>query len=103
MPVTKTFTQEDSRVCIKITDDFDARIYSDFKLAFETSPLAVTFEVDLSDVHHMDSSGLGLLVHLREHAAKTGSDIVLMNPSAVARRNLETAFFHEIFDIVFQT
>ncbi len=100
MPLTHTFTQEDNRVCIKITDDFDGRLYSEFKSAFETSPQAVTFVVDLSDVRRMDSSGLGLLVHLREHAANTDSAVVLMNPSEVARRNLETAFFHEIFDIV---
>jgi anti-anti-sigma factor len=100
MAISSSIQEDGSNKLITVTESFDATCYIDFKAAFEPIAGAITYVVDMSGIKFMDSSGLGLLIMLREHAARTDSTIVLKQPSPIALKNLEKSFFHEIFDIV---
>ena len=91
----------DEGKCIKITitREFDARDYDAFKSAFSQYADQVCYEIELSGVTLMDSSALGMLLHLREYALGQGSTVVLTNPSDMVLRNLERAHFQELFEI----
>ncbi|MBF0097125.1 MAG: STAS domain-containing protein [Magnetococcales bacterium] len=57
------------------------------------------FTVDLSETHYLDSSALGMLLLLREEALAREATILLSNPRTEIRNILETANFHQMFEI----
>ena len=64
---------------------------------------ASSWIVDLSSVRFIDSSGLGLLVLLKEQADKADQSITLLNPGRQVLEALRLANFHRIFDISYST
>ena len=55
--------------------------------------------VDLGKTRWIDSTGLGMLVELRDIAHRSGRQIVLANASAAVREHLDTAHFGQLFDL----
>lgn len=55
--------------------------------------------VDLSDLHLIDSAGLGMLLMLRESATKAGVETVLCRPQPGVSKLLEMAAFASLFTI----
>ena len=55
--------------------------------------------VDLKDATYLDSSALGMLLLLREHAGGDESDIRVVNSSPDVRKILGISNFDKLFDI----
>lgn len=60
---------------------------------------ARTLAVDLADVTFLDSSGMGALVFLRNHALARGIDVVLRNVPNSVRRVLHIAGLDVVFSV----
>ncbi|GMQ84099.1 MAG: anti-anti sigma factor HsbA [Gammaproteobacteria bacterium] len=85
---------------IAISGHFDFSVHKEFRKAYQsTRGAGMRFEVDLSSVDHMDSSALGMLLLLREHAGGDKANVVLRNPSSTVERILRIANFGKMFEI----
>lgn len=64
----------------------------------ETKPISA-FRVDLSESDHMDSSALGIILLLNEHAEKLAGNVVIERPSETILKILKIANFDKLFTI----
>lgn len=55
--------------------------------------------INLSKVHHLDSSALGMLLLLQARAKKHGQIVILEKPSGIVGEVLEMVNFNKIFAI----
>ncbi|HET7592949.1 MAG TPA: STAS domain-containing protein [Rhodanobacteraceae bacterium] len=76
------------RITLHISDRFDFSVHRGFHEACLARPRARSYLVDLEGVTSMDSSALGMLLLLREHAGGDDADIRILN----AGRDLRNTF-----------
>jgi anti-sigma B factor antagonist len=55
--------------------------------------------LNLSEVEHIDSAGLGELVRSHTSLRKAGGQLKLLNPSAKIREMLQMSMLHKVFDL----
>ena len=100
MGINVTVSVDGDTVDIQPVGSFDFGVSALFREAFqENNPNAKLYRVDLSRVEAMDSSALGLLLILREHANARHSKVVLHSASEVAIHLLATSNFSRIFEV----
>jgi stage II sporulation protein AA (anti-sigma F factor antagonist) len=58
--------------------------------------------IDISGMEFMDSSGLGLLLLLKEHCDRCRVCIQLQNPQGQVRRIIEASRLNELFGLPYQ-
>ena len=94
-----TVTKNGNECVIKINGPLKASGQGDFKtlLAEYTATGASKCRIDLSQVDHIDSTGLGLLLMLQDSAKKANGSVILANPQEAARHAFELARFDELF------
>jgi anti-anti-sigma factor len=86
------------RVTISVAGNFDFDLYDEFRASYaETAGIGVIYMVDLAETKYLDSSALGMLLLLREHAGGDGSNIQIINASCDIRRILDVANFGKLF------
>ncbi len=76
---------------------FDFSIHRDFHDACLARTTARSYIIDLFEVTRMDSSALGMLLLLREHAGADRADIRIVNADAQLRGTLRVAGFDTLF------
>lgn len=84
---------------MRIGQRFDFSLHREFRDAYKAvEPGAGSYVVDLQDTEYMDSSALGMLLLLREHAGDRGA-IRLVNCRTDVKRILAIANFQRLFEI----
>ncbi len=92
---TSTNTQN-----IALAERFDFSIHKEFRDAYiHTENPNMEFNVNLAGTRYIDSSALGMLLVLDDHAKKLGGKVILSKPSDDALKILQLANFDHIFDI----
>jgi len=101
MSVSQNVSFDGKSVQIKIWERFDYKVSKDFRDAYCHIPgrEGITYHVDLSDVDFIDSSALGMLLMLREHANCRGGVVVIERPSETIDKILRVANFERLFVI----
>jgi anti-anti-sigma factor len=75
-------------------------VHHEFRRAYETAKGPDThFVVDLSRAEYIDSSGLGMLLMLREHAGGDRSDVRIANATGEVRDILAISNFDRLFRV----
>ena len=98
MPVSQTVSEDGKQVFIAISDRFDFSMHREFRAAYEgTAGPGARYHIDLSKATYMDSSGLGMLLLLRDFAGGDKAEITIANAPPDIYRVLEIANFHQIF------
>lgn len=98
MGINMTVAEDGARVTIAVSGKFDFQLYDDFRSSYaETEGKGVAYSVDLSQTEYLDSSALGMLLLLREHAGGEASDIEITGASAEVRKILDVANFGKLF------
>lgn len=98
MAVNMTVCANGDRVTIAVTGKFDFDLYDDFRASYAgTAGVGVAYQVDLAGTDYLDSSALGMLLLLREHAGGVASDIEIIQASPEVRRILDVANFGKLF------
>lgn len=92
----------DRSACIAMSGHFDFKVYLDFKAAY--TPLLDNvavheIEIEMCKVDYLDSSALGMLMLLYEHAKAVNKVVSLLNSSSVVTKLLEVANFSRVFSI----
>jgi anti-anti-sigma factor len=101
MPVTRSFNKETSTSSIAIKNRFDFSLHQQFREAYEKAEdgKPSRYFIDLKDTTYMDSSALGMLLLLRDHAGGDNAQIELTNISADVRKILAISNFDKLFKI----
>lgn len=98
MGLDMTVSAAGDQVTIAVTGKFDFQLYDEFRASYsETAGIGVTYLVDLVDTEYLDSSALGMLLLLREHAGGESSNIEIIQASAEVRKILDVANFGRLF------
>jgi len=86
-------------VTIQINGYFDFNVLREFRQAFEQKERGTAFVLDLRETTYLDSSALGMLLLLREHAGGDTAQITMRHCNAEISMILSTANFHQLFTI----
>ena len=101
MSVSQVISDDGKRVMINVKGRFDYKMSQDFRNIYRHHPEqeGVAYHVDLSHAEYMDSSALGMLLLLREHAKSRGGAVVIEKPSDQVDKILKVANFEQLFTI----
>ncbi len=90
----------DKTVTIYINGRFDFSSQRDFREVYRhCNEAGQVFHVDMSQTEYMDSSALGMLLLLKEHAENCKGRAEIRNPSPQVRKILEMVNFDRQFTI----
>jgi anti-anti-sigma factor len=100
MSVVSEVSQEGQKLTISIKGRFDFGSHEEFRKSYEQlnqKPNSVV--VDLKEATYLDSSALGMLLLLRDHAGGENSDVRVINSNSDVRKILGISNFDKLFDI----
>lgn len=84
---------------ISITDRFDFNIHKDLRSAYKDNPSNLNYVIDLKGASYMDSSALGMLLQLREHAGGSKTAVTISNADQNIREILRIANFDKLMTV----
>lgn len=90
-------SSDGSELTMAIDGRFDFNIHSDFRNAYRDLPATTRFVIDLGNASFMDSSAMGMLLLLREHAGEKAANIRLKNCNADIRKILSISNLDKMF------
>lgn len=100
MAMTQKRVDENGDVVISVPGRFDFSVHKQFRDAYRDTPgKGTVYRVDLGQTEYMDSSALGMLLLLREHAGGDDGRVSIVNASEPVKKVLEIANFHRLFEI----
>ncbi len=99
MTLQSTVSPDGKTVTIRIEGRFDFNLHKEFRDAYSGGEAAQArdFVIDFRDTDYMDSSALGMLLLLREHAGGDPDRVRLVNVNPELRKILEISNFHHLF------
>ncbi|WP_339845172.1 STAS domain-containing protein [uncultured Halopseudomonas sp.] len=100
MPIKAILSPDGQELTIKVSGRFDFSAHQDFREAYERGGLAPErFVVDLHDTDYIDSSALGMLLLLRDHAGGDAAEIRIIHCNQNVRKVLSISNFEQLFSI----
>ena len=99
MSVSVDRSGDGKQLTIKITGRFDFAAHQDFRAAYEGAGNVSRFVVDLKETKYLDSSALGMLLLLRDHAGGERADVSLINCNPDVAKILTISNFSKLFRI----
>lgn len=100
MPIKATLSADAQELTIKVVGRFDFSAHQGFREAYERAGLTPErYIVDLHDAEYIDSSALGMLLLLRDHAGGDAADISIVRCNADVRKVLNISNFEQLFSI----
>lgn len=100
MPIQTRRSHDDQTLIIRIEGRFDFSTHQAFRDAYEHGGKEVSnYIVDLSDATYLDSSALGMLLLLRDHAGGDDASIAIENCNNDVRKILTISNFEQLFTI----
>ena len=101
MTISQNISEDGKNVRINIKGRFDYKVSREFRDAYRHVPgrNGIAYHVDLRDVDYMDSSALGMLLLLREHAKCRGGEVIIEHPNEPIDKILKVANFEQLFTI----
>jgi anti-anti-sigma factor len=100
VPLSKTISATDKTIAISIEGKFDYGICKKLLACIDASRKEVCYNINLSGVTHLDSSGLGTLLQFQERVSALEGRCIIINPSAIVLQSLQATFVGENFEIV---
>lgn len=98
MSVVLEVSSDGQKLTISIKGRFDFAKHQEFRESYEKRSFKAVV-VDLKDATYLDSSALGMLLLLRDHAGGDHSDIRVVNSSVDVKKILAISNFDKLFDI----
>lgn len=95
--MTISSTEQGRQVTIRVSGTFNFKCHQQFRETYEGKPRDYRYTIDFSGLDAIDSSALGMLLILREHADSDQGEITLTNVPPEIRKILEVARFQELF------
>lgn len=100
MSVVTEVSPDGQKLTISVKGRFDFGKHQEFRKSYESvEPEPKSYELDLKETTYLDSSALGMLLLLRDHAGGDDSRIRVVNPNSDVRKILAISNFDKLFDI----
>jgi anti-anti-sigma factor len=100
MEINSQLSSDLQTLTLTLLGKFDYTCHQAFQDAYTAnSPTPTRFVVDILEVPSIDSSALGMLLLLRNHAGGDDSDIRIINAQADVFKLLQTCKFDELFKV----
>jgi len=100
MGVQSNIDSSGKELTVKIDGRFDFSAHQEFRDAYEGIPADVnSYVVDLGDTSYLDSSALGMLLLLRDHAGGDNANIKIIKCNEDVRKILTISNFEQLFTI----
>src|SRR5258708_6346168 len=100
MSITSMLSNDGQELLIQINGRFDFSTLQMFRNAYEgTQGEPLTYKVDLKGSDYIDSSALGMLLALRDHAGGDDARIKIVNCSNDIKKIMFVTKLNELFDI----
>lgn len=100
MTIKKYVSEDNKEISLSIDGRFDFSLHQLFRDSYiSCEEVGVLYTLELSNTSYMDSSALGMILLLKDHADKYKSTIVINKPNQVVNKILEIAQFHRLFTI----
>lgn len=101
MSITTMRTNDGNTLTIRIEGRFDFSSHQAFREAYEGNDAPVDdYLLDMKGTTYLDSSALGMLLLLRDHAGGDRAHVTLANCNNDVRRILTISNFGQLFRIV---
>ncbi|VXC32930.1 STAS-domain containing protein PA14_20770 [Pseudomonas sp. 8Z] len=101
MAIISQASADGQELTIVIRGRFDFASHQEFRDAYERVTITPRrYLVDLQDTSYLDSSALGMLLLLRDHAGGESAQIRLTNCSSDVRKILAISNFEQLFQII---
>ncbi len=100
MPIQANLSNDGQVLTIRVSGRFDFGAHQDFREAYERSGLTPQrYVVDLQDTDYIDSSALGMLLLLRDHAGGDAAMIQIIHCNPDVRKVFAISNFEQLFAI----
>jgi anti-anti-sigma factor len=100
MAIASQLSEDGSELVIRVSGRFDFSAHQAFRDAYESLPdHPRRYRVDMRDTSYLDSSALGMLLLLRDHAGGDNADVQLINCNPDVRKILAISNFEQLFSI----
>ncbi|HSC84802.1 MAG TPA: STAS domain-containing protein [Pseudomonas sp.] len=100
MAITALASSDGQELTIQIQGRFDFSAHQEFRDAYErVSTTPKRYVIDLKGATYLDSSALGMLLLLRDHAGGDHARINLINCNPDVRKILSISNFEQLFHI----
>lgn len=100
MSISISASDDNKTATIKINGRFDFSLHNDFRKSYKDISLSAgKYIVDLRNTDYLDSSALGMLLLLKEHAESQSSSVNLVNFSEDIKEILTIASFDKLFTL----
>jgi len=100
MSIKQQILADKNQVVIAIDNNFDFSLHQLFRESYTNCDTPKTnFILDLSRTQYMDSSALGMILLLKDHAEQLGGSVTVSKPSDTVYKILEIAQFHRLVTI----
>jgi len=99
MPVSSNDTNDGKQVNVVVTGRFDFNDHTQFRDSYKSYDSNAAYTLDMTSADYMDSSALGMLLLLREHAGGDSAKIEVVGCKEEIKKILSIANFQKLFDI----
>lgn len=100
MAITSTVSPDGRVLTLYIQGRFDFGSHQEFRASYEQLDRPPElYRVDMQETTYLDSSALGMLLLLRDHAGGDDAKIEILNCSPDVRKILTISNFEQLFDI----
>lgn len=100
MAISTKLSAEGSELVIAVNGRFDFSTHQEFRRAYEVvEPAPRRYVVNLRGATYLDSSALGMLLLLRDHAGGDEADVVIAECNDEVRKVLTISNFDQLFTI----
>ncbi len=100
MEISTHISSDNSEVTISICTSFDIHVYQEFSRAYKDVNLpGAKYIIDMAKTEFIDSSGLGMLLLMRERLGGSDTDIRILNCRPEIKRTLESVNLHSLVQI----
>lgn len=100
MGIESNLSADNKTLTISVSERFDFSMQQDFRNSYKSAGTGLSDVIlDLSKADYMDSSALGMLLLLKQHADEKKVSIKIRNPSQAVLKILQMANFDKLFTI----
>jgi HptB-dependent secretion and biofilm anti anti-sigma factor len=100
MGIRTSYSADNNLLTISVEGRFDFSAHQEFRAAYEDAdPQPEGYCVDMKETNYLDSSALGMLLLLRDHAGGDDAKITIENCSPDVKKILTISNFEQLFAI----
>jgi anti-anti-sigma factor len=101
MSITAQTSADGKTLTIAIDGRFDFSAHQEFRKAYEQIPKPVAaYVLNMAKTTYLDSSALGMLLLLRDHAGGDNADISISHCSDDVKKILTISNFQQLFKLI---